>query len=504
MAVGHNLALPFYRSTESLPNSVALRVDGTSYSYVDLARHAQGIAAWIAKQAPAGPQRVAVLGGRSYEAYAGLLGACWSGAAYVPFNPKLPAARLQHMLDTIQPDAVLVDAEGEPVLAGLPCGGSWPATRVQAVDHAQTLREPAAVESEGIAYILFTSGSTGVPKGVAVAFRGVASFLAMMAQRYPLLPEDRVAQPCDLSFDVSVSNMFTAWSSGAAVCVVPSAQAMAPRDFMRTEAITVWFSTPTVAVFLDQMKMLRPSVFPALRYTMFAGDVLPAITAERWVEAAPNSPLENMYGPTEATVVCAGVLYTGTETVTPGRGIVAIGPPLPGNELRILDEAGCDVETSQPGELLIGGPQLALGYWKDPELTKARFPLIDGRRWYRSGDVAYRDANGLHHFLGRVDNQVKVRGYRVELGEIESHLREVCSSNSVAAVPWPVQFGSASGIVAFVSGTERSAGEIQKVMRDRLPSQSVPNQVRIIEHLPVGLAGKIDRKALTAILDGEN
>jgi D-alanine--poly(phosphoribitol) ligase subunit 1 len=500
----HNLALPFYRSTESRPASVALRVDGTSYSYADLGRHAQAIADWIEKQAPQGPQRVAILGGRSYESYAGLLGACWSGAAYVPLNPKLPAGRLRHVLDTIHPDAVLVDAEGEPVLACLPDSARWPAVRIRTVDPARGLREPAAVDTEGTAYILFTSGSTGAPKGVAIAFRGVSCFLAAMAERYPLTPEDRVAQPCDLSFDISVSNIFTAWNSGAAVYVVPSAQAMAPRDFLRTEAINAWFSTPSVAVFLEQMKMLRPGVFPALRYTMFGGDGLPASTAERWVAAAPNGSLENIYGPTEITVACTGVRYTGVETVTPGRGIVAIGTPFTGTELRILDEADREVETGQPGELLIGGPQVGLGYWKDPDLTAARFPVIDGRRWYRSGDVVYRDDNGLYHFLSRIDNQVKIRGYRVELGEIEAHLREACSSNTVAAVPWPVRLGSASGIVAFVSGTERSAVEIQQVMRDRLPAQSVPNQVRIVDRLPVGLTGKIDRKALAAVLDGGN
>jgi len=503
MAVGHSLALPFYRSTESRPEGVALRVDGTNYSYADLGRHAQGIANWIRKQAPAEPQRVAILGGRSYESYAGLLGACWSGAAYVPLNPRLPAARLQHMLDTIQPDAVLVDAEGEPVLAGLP-NATYPAVRIRTVDRAPALTEPERVDSEATAYILFTSGSTGVPKGVRIAFRGVSCFLSAMAQRYPLLPGDRVAQPCDLSFDISVSNIFTAWNSGAAVYVVPAAQAMAPRDFLRAEAINAWFSTPSVAVFLEQMKMLRPGIFPALRYGMFGGDGLPASTAERWVEATPNGTLENIYGPTEITVACTGVRYTGAETVTPGRGIVAIGTPFTGTDLRVLDEAGRDVPDGQAGELLIGGPQVGLGYWNNAELTEARFPVIDGQRWYRSGDVVYRDANGLYHFLGRIDSQVKIRGYRVELGEIEAHLRDVCSSNTVVAVPWPVRLGSASGIVAFVSGTACSAVEIQQVMRDRLPAHSVPNQVRIVDRLPVGVSGKIDRKALAAVLDGGN
>jgi non-ribosomal peptide synthetase component F len=314
MALGHNLALPFYRSTDSRPESVALRVDAASYTYADLSRHAQSIASFLRKQAPQGPQRVVILGGRSYESYAALLGVCWSGAAYVPLNPRLPAARIQHVLQAIRPDALLVDAEGETVVAGLPAIRSCPVARVRTIEPARVTGEPAAVDSEATAYILFTSGSTGVPKGVAIAFRGVSCFLAAMAERYPLMPEDRVGQPCDLSFDISVSNIFTAWNSGASVCVVPAAQAMAPRDFLRAEAINAWFSTPSVAVFLEQMKMLRPGVFPALRYTMFGGDGLPATTAEKWVEAAPNGSLENIYGPTEITVACTGVRYSGAET----------------------------------------------------------------------------------------------------------------------------------------------------------------------------------------------
>jgi D-alanine--poly(phosphoribitol) ligase subunit 1 len=501
MGIGHSLALPFYRWTELRPESLALRVENTNYSYAALGRHAQGIADGILSKVRK-PQRVVILGTRTYESYAGILGTCWTGAAYVPLSAKLPAARLRHLLDTIEPDVILVDRDGESARASFLGGTSCPVVRVNTVTHASTMRELVAVDEEDTAYILFTSGSTGMPKGVSLSFRGVACFLNAMAERYPLFPEDRVGQPCELSFDISVSNIFTAWNSGSAVCVVPAAESMAPRDFLKAEAITAWFSTPSVAVFLEQMKMLRPGAFPALRYTMFGGDGLPVTTADRWVEAAPNGSLENIYGPTEITVACTGGTYAGYQTITPNRGIVAIGTAFTGTELRVVDAEDRELGTDEPGELLIGGPQVGIGYWKDPEQTEARFPWIDGRRWYRSGDVVYRDATGLYHFQSRVDNQVKVRGYRVELGEIEAHLREVCSSNSVVAVPWPASHGTVSGIVAFVSGTEQTPAQIQQQLRERLPAQSIPNQVRIVDDLPLGLTGKFDRKALVAALDG--
>ncbi len=162
---------------------------------------------------------------------------------------------------------------------------------------------------------------------------------------------------------------------------------------------------------------------------------------------------------------------------------------------------GAELPAGHPGELLIGGPQVGLGYWNDPGQTEARFPTINGKRWYRSGDVAYRDANGLFHFVSRIDNQVKVRGFRVELGEIEAHLREVCCSDSVVALAWPMRVGSAGGIVAFVSGTESSTAQIRTALKHRLPDHLVPDQIRALATLPVGLTGKFDRKALTTMLE---
>jgi len=276
-----NLACPFYSHAETSPERSGLRVDGIDYTYGELARRASAIATRLRESIPAGPKRVVILGARSWESYAALLGVCWSGAAYVPVNSKLPVSRISEILRIIEPDALLVDEDGARAAAGLPELARLMVYRVRDIEPSPVCQEPLQVDAEDPAYILFTSGSTGVPKGVAIAFRGVAMFLSAMAKRFPLTPEDRSGQPCELSFDISVSNIFTAWGSGACVCVVPASQAMAPRDFLRNENITSWFSTPSVAVFLEQMKMLRPGIFPALRYTMFGGEGLPATTADR-------------------------------------------------------------------------------------------------------------------------------------------------------------------------------------------------------------------------------
>jgi len=322
-----------------------------------------------------------------------------------------------------------------------------------------------------------------------------------MLEIYAFSTHDRFSQMCELTFDVSVLEMFTAWHSGASLHVVPSGQLMGPSRFIQERSLTFWSSVPSTVAIMRRLKMLSPGAFPSLRYSVFCGEPLPASSVEAWQKAAPHSVVENLYGPTEATVVCIGQRCEAPLVVTGGRGTVAIGKPFTGTEAAIMSPSRQFLPRGERGELALSGKQLAMGYLKDGQGTAARFRSIDGRRWYLTGDWAIQDSDGRFHHLGRIDNQVKVLGNRVEIEEVEAHLREVCGHASVAAVAWPVINGSAQGIVACVAGNARSSvNEIRKAMLSRVPRYMVPTHVRILESLPLGVNGKIDRAALAGIL----
>ena len=304
-----------------------------------------------------------------------------------------------------------------------------------------------------------------------------------------------------MSFDGSIHDMFTCWNAGASLHPVPARQLMAPAKFIQEKQLTMWTSVPSTAVFLERMKMLPPGAFPSLRYTIFSGEPLPVRSAQAWQRAAPNSVVDNICGHTEACCFSTLERLSDPPNVTPKLGLVAVGKPLPGFEAAVFDEACHPLPPGQQGELALAGPQVAQGYFQDPERTAARFPSIDGKTWYRTGDLVVVDELGSYHHLGRIDNQVKVLGHRIELGEVESHLSAICGTDAVAAVAWPVEHGSARGIAAFHCMEGLSAQVIRDKMALRVPRYMVPQQVRRLERIPLTEQGKIDRASLRAMLE---
>lgn len=520
--VNFNLASPFFRHAKGEPGRTALWVEGQAWSYGGLGGFAQRVASWLTLRGAQSPARVGVLASRTPETYAGILGTCWCGAAYVPISPKLPAERLACLFDRTKLDALVVDPWGLDLLSpallqtcpkrvlARACDSERVARAADSGVHIQTYDElppfdaadePRFMDESALAYIIFTSGTTGMPKGVMITAGNVRNFVCSIQQRYRFQPDDRVAQPSEVSFDNSVFDLFNAWEAGAAVYVVPPNQLLGPLRFLQQNAITVWYSVPSFAVFMQRMKMLRPGALPALRYSAFAGEALPHSTAEAWQSAANGSIVDCLYGPTETTVVCTGDRFSDEAHVTASRGIISIGRPFPGMEAIVVDSTGNVLPPGQEGELAFCGKQVAKGYFGDETLTRARFPMIDGRRWYLTGDLAYRDESGLYHHVGRVDNQVKVLGNRVELEEVEAQLRVVSGSLTVAAVAWPMQHGTATGLVAFISGASTSLPDISKALKLRLPSYMVPTRIHELDAMPMSGNGKTDRKALARMLD---
>jgi D-alanine--poly(phosphoribitol) ligase subunit 1 len=311
-----------------------------------------------------------------------------------------------------------------------------------------------------------------------------------------------VAETTDLSFDLSVNNMFTCWNAGASLHVLSAIDLMAPNKFIVAHSISVWLSVPSIIALMKRVKALRPGTLPSLRYSFFCGEPFPVSSALAWQEAACNSVVDNLYGPTEATVWCVGQRLTDPPLATPKREVLAIGAPIAGMEASVVDANMNFLPAGEQGELALAGPQLATGYFRAPELTAKRFPTIGGKRWYLTGDLAFQDEAGLFHHLGRIDNQIKVLGNRVELEDIEFHLRAVCQTELVAVVPWPVSNGSADGVVGFIVGRHMEASEIKAGLQSRLPAYMVPTAIHTLDALPFNANGKLDRKALTAHMAG--
>jgi non-ribosomal peptide synthetase component F len=279
---------------------------------------------------------------------------------------------------------------------------------------------------------------------------------------------------------------------------------MLPGKYITDAGITIWFSVPSTAVLMNRLRMLKPGKYPNLRFSLFCGEALPVEIVQLWQDAAPSSICENLYGPTELTIACT--LYTFDRERTPREaemGVVPIGTPYPDMEVLVADESLKEVAPGETGELLMTGPQLSLGYFRDPARTAAAFVVPPGKdkTFYRTGDRVRRPKGDAPLvYLGRMDYQIKIQGYRVELGEIEAVLREEARVDVAIAVGWPMTASGADGIVAFIAPSELDPAEVRARAIARLAPYMHPSQVRVVEDFPLNANGKVDRKALTAML----
>jgi amino acid adenylation domain-containing protein len=516
----------FLRSAQRWPKRAALVVSGQSVTYGELRRHAITLATTIQQHLGSGePMTAAVLTDRSVTTFAGILGCLLAGRAYVPLNPNFPISKTRQMLRCAASRVLIVDAAGEaqlpelldhvdPLLVILPAradvralAASWPEHEFLCASQIQpeAAWRPVAQCANDLAYLLFTSGSTGVPKGVMVTHENVTHFVQSAVKRYGITADDRLSQMFDTTFDLSVFDMFVAWHQGACVCCPSRATLWNPDAFIRDHRLTVWFSVPSAAHLMNRLGALRPGRYPLLRWSLFCGERLTADTATAWAAAAPGSTVENLYGPTELTIACTAYRWDSYRSPAECEGgVVPIGHPLPGMYAVVVDEYGIEVPPGDAGELLMVGPQRTPGYWRDEASTARAFTHVLGwaEPFYRTGDRVSRGAEGGPlRFLGRLDHQIKVRGHRVELGEVESVLLEVPGVESAAALGWPTTSAGAQGIAAFVTGHGVEPANVRQALRLKLQEHAVPQTIHVLPTLPLNANGKVDRIALTSLLE---
>ena len=516
----------FIQSSEQFPEQPAIDL-GHPVTYRQLAQCVKRIAATIQVRLPNSDiPLTAVLAYRSETAYAAVLGALMAGHGYVPLNRTFPVDRTRLMLERSMCRSMVVDAGSEPQLEALLAGietpllilcpdrsdvsqlaAKFPVHRIVSANELADADEWRAVDvaRNSIAYLLFTSGSSGQPKGVMVSHANVLHYVNYVTRRYAFTSNDRVSQAFDLTFDLSAHDIFLAWHNGACVCCPTQKQSIKPGAFINDARLTVWFSVPSTAVFMRRLGVLKPGMYPRLRLSLFCGEALPVEIVRQWALAAPNSAIENLYGPTELAIACTAYRWDGTNSPAEcEHGIVPIGEPFDDMETVIVDEELREVEDGAAGELLMTGPQLTLGYWQDEERTRKAFVTVPGRRgiYYKTGDRVRRAAADKPLvYLGRLDSQIKVLGHRVELGEVESAVREASGLDGAVAFGWPMTASGAEAIEVFLQTDDFDIKPLFQDLKRKLPPYMVPRNIRLLSHLPLNANGKFDRGALLKKLE---
>ncbi|MBR9861906.1 MAG: amino acid adenylation domain-containing protein [Rhodobacteraceae bacterium] len=476
------------RTVASTPDAIALEDDRRQLTYRALQDESDALAAHIQAQVTGAGQRIGLLMDRSVNMVVALLAILKAGHTYLPLDPTQPEARLKLILETARAAAVLTDAPARlsyvqqtgAVLVDVSkaCAGTTPA--------------PVAHDPEDSAYIIFTSGTTGTPKGVEIPHRAVVNFLNSMAQKPGLTAQDTLLSVTTVMFDIAVLELFLPLAVGAK-CVIASKEQVldgfALVDRLEQGDITVMQATPTL---WDMV--LDAGFAPKAGMKLLAGgEPLPRDLAARLM--AQGAELWNMYGPTETTIWSAVAKVAADEPITIGHAIA-------NTDLLILDTNDMPVPVGVTGELNIGGDGLAKGYLDRPDLTGKAFRTVTVKgtpqRLYRTGDLARQNADGTIEVLGRIDTQVKLRGFRIELGEIESRLRALDGVHK-AAVDVKTRASGDRQLVAYIvagNGAALEASEMRHALGAVLPNYMVPQAYVMLEALPQTANGKLDRKAL--------
>ena len=447
---------------------------------------------------------------KSIRALTVFMGAQYAGSPYAPVDAHIPMARLDKIIESLEPGAIITDETLAPNLDGIDLRGAkvclYDALAAhEADDKALDAATDRVIDSDPI-YIMYTSGSTGTPKGVTIPHRGIIDYADWVVSTFHYTEADTMAGQAPFYFDNSTFDIYGCLKSGAKLILIPDALVMFPvrlPQFLAEKHVTSIFWVPTVVINVANSGALDETPLPELRVVAFCGEVMPNKQLNIWRKALPQCVYANLYGPTEITDVCC---YYIVDRAFDDSDPLPIGRACENMRVVLLKEDGTEAcAPNEQGELCVLGSGVALGYWKAPEITEKAFtrsPLCRawGERMYHTGDLAYWSEDGLLMFLGRRDSQIKLKGNRIELGEIENAAMCVEGVENAAAI-----FDAENEkIILFVetAGTlppRRFNMELRKI----IPQYMLPGQLVTMEKLPHTANDKIDRIALRAMLKGE-
>lgn len=485
----------FEIACDRTPHSIALECDGENLTYQRLDELANQLAHHLRRLGVADGGRVGILLPRSVMTYVALLGIGKAGAAFVPIDPESPADRVAFIAEDSDVDLMLTCAALTEKTTGLSRLVLVLDEEADAIADEPAHRPAVDRASNPAAYVIYTSGSSGRPKGVEVAQSSICNFLSIVPECYDVRPSDRVYQGMTIAFDFSIEEIWPTWAVGATLVAGPNDSRRLGAelaDFLQDQGVTVFYCVPTLLATI-------PRDLPRVRGLMVGGEACPGQLVERWSQ--PGRRILNTYGPTETTVTAIWC------ELRPGR-IVTIGKPLPTYSVVLLDENRQLVADGEIGEICIGGPGVARGYVGRPDLTADRFIEHElapaGGRLYRTGDLGRWTPDGEVEYLGRADAEVKIRGHRVDLGEIESVLLADPGIGEAVAALAKGDDDTPATLAAYVvravddEADEAVVSRVFETMEATLPGYMVPSHLDIVTDLPTMPSGKVDRKRLPA------
>lgn len=446
--------------------------------------------------------RVGILSNHRVETYLAVLGVVSTGATFVPLNPKFPVERLRTIVDLAHPKVILGDPstrdryeEVVPEVAFFDVSSIDP--EPGRVDEWNKAVDSATTSPSAIAYVMFTSGSTGTPKGVPISYGNLLAYVDGVTNLLGIPGGSRFSQFFDLSFDLSMHDIFVSMRTCGTLVAPSQVDLMMPGAYVARERIDAWFSVPLLGAQLGGGN--RKADFVGFRSMLFCGEALPmetVVACRPWL--ADGGRMWNLYGPTEATIA-----FTAADVTESPRqeGNASIGRVFGVNVTALLDSDGrvvTEPALDSEGELLLGGPQVFAGYSTD---APPPFVEHEGTTFYRSGDLVRIDAEGVY-FRGRVDSQVKFRGYRIELGEIETVARRIFGLKTLAVVV--AGDGASARLVMYHLASEVVSGQDidLRTLADTLPAYMIPAEAVALDVMPTNQNGKIDRRALAALATG--
>lgn len=487
-----------------VPEKIALEDRSGTITFAEFVATAKSVSGAILSRGAFTRRPIGIFLPKGIDALCALAGTLFSGNIYVPLDVKNPRERVRAILENIAPELVLTDEKHAPSLAEI-----FPPEKILLVSEARAAAPATNFETlidTDPVYIINTSGSTGTPKGVTIAHRSVIDYIEWARACYDVRESDVMANQAPLHFDNSVLDVYLCFATGLKLILTPEELFSFPirlLEFFAEKRVNTFFFVPSVLVNIANLGVLE-KIRPPFERILFAGEVMPTKQLNVWRRHYPNAVFSNLYGPTEICVDCT--FYTLDRDFRDDEPL-PIGRPCRNSDVIILDEQNRRVrEPGVSGELCVRGTSLALGYWNDPVRTAAAFvqnPENENfpEKIYRTGDIVHLNERGEIIFEGRRDFQIKHLGYRIELGEIETALGRVPALENVC-----VAYDRArSRITLFYEAKEEiSPRDLVLALGKSLPKYMVPTELRRLEKLPQNANGKIDRKALSSLLDAEN